>query len=299
MDISVVREFLVLSQTLNYSAASRQLYISQPVLSRHIMALEEELGAKLFTRNRRSVRLTEAGNIFLKSAQEMLTSYETARTGIRNLESGYESTMRVGYVHPTTVDYLPAACAKFHEQNPDTHITLLSRNVEDIIADVRDGIIDLGYVVAADGLIGGLETSTIFRDRYGILCLKGSALAKRDSIRLKDLAGVDLLMPDPLAMPSLSMVSIRAFDKCETKPRFVEEMHDPGTIAPFLMTGGEAAFTLGHVHDYLHNKEQFVFVPIEDVDVRPHMTVCWKESHESEKLLEFVEALRNAYEERR
>ena len=298
MNISTIREFLVLSQTLNYSAAARQLYISQPVLSRHIMALEEELGTRLFTRDRRNVALTETGRIFSKSAQEIIAAYEKGRRGIRSVEEQYESSIRIDYISPTTGDYMPKACSIFHERHPSTHIALMSHNVEDIIENVRAESCDLGYVVAPDGLVGGLETATIFRDRYGVLCLKTNSFARRNSLMLDDLAGTLLLMPDPLVMPSLSTVSINAFEKCSVKPRFIEEMFDPSNISPFLRITNGLAFTLGHVIEYLDDKDDFVFIPVEDVAVRPHLTACWKKSRENALILDFVEAIRTAFEER-
>ena len=63
MDINRIREFLVLSEHLNYSKAANLLYITQPVLSRHIHDLEETLGGQLFLRDTHSVQLTEFGQL--------------------------------------------------------------------------------------------------------------------------------------------------------------------------------------------------------------------------------------------
>ena len=61
MDIELFNEFLVLAQTLNYSKAAQQLYLSQSVLSRHIQNLENHLGVALLSRNKHSVELTAIG----------------------------------------------------------------------------------------------------------------------------------------------------------------------------------------------------------------------------------------------
>lgn len=75
MNISYFAEFVALSESLNFSATASQLSISQPALSNHIQALEEELGVKLFERTRRSVALTKEGRLLLADARNLLDQY--------------------------------------------------------------------------------------------------------------------------------------------------------------------------------------------------------------------------------
>ena len=72
MDISVLREFLDLTRSLNYSASARRLQIAQSTLSKHVGSLEKEVGARLFVRDSHSVRLTSAGKVFASSLQPLL-----------------------------------------------------------------------------------------------------------------------------------------------------------------------------------------------------------------------------------
>jgi hypothetical protein len=72
MDSDRLNEFIVLAEKLNYSKASKMLFISQSVLSRHIMDLEEELGVRLFDRDYRNVSLTSAGKPCLKNPENCL-----------------------------------------------------------------------------------------------------------------------------------------------------------------------------------------------------------------------------------
>ena len=72
LKLSYLREFITLAETLSFSRTSEIRFISQPALSRHIAAIEEEFGSALFTRNTRSVVLTESGKIVYKSFVDML-----------------------------------------------------------------------------------------------------------------------------------------------------------------------------------------------------------------------------------
>ena len=71
-----IRCFLALYETLNFSAAARQLFLTQPTLSYQIRTLEEELGTPLFTRTTCRVEPTEAGQLFAAFAQNVISTYE-------------------------------------------------------------------------------------------------------------------------------------------------------------------------------------------------------------------------------
>lgn len=68
MELSYIKEFIVLAEYKNFSKAAEELYISQPTLSKHIQAMERELGGKLFNRSTHGVSLTEFGELFLPFA---------------------------------------------------------------------------------------------------------------------------------------------------------------------------------------------------------------------------------------
>lgn len=292
MDISFLREFVTLSRCLSYSAAAKQLYISQPVLSKHVMAIEKELGSKLLIRDGRSVRLTEAGRLFAERAEEMLRCYDATRQEIRDLEKRVESVLTVGYLLATTGDYFPRACRAFHFIHPEVRVSVAALEVDEIIAGVREGLLDIGYTVISEGQINDLETATFIRDRYGIICLSSHSLASRSSISIADLEGQRILIPSSEHMPSVASASRQAFEGCGYEPDFCEEMRDIGAIRPFLLTTEGVVFTLGHIVRYF--EEDYVFVPVDDLKIRPCAAACWKPSHESEVLLDFVSCMREA-----
>lgn len=257
------------------------------------MALESELGTKLLVRTSRSVRLTEAGRIFADHANDMLASLDTAKREIADLEQRFSSLLKVAFLMTTTADWFPEACAAFHKQHPATRVSLASLEAESTVAAVRDGVADLGCTVSLDELISDLESTMLFRDLYGIICPKRHPFARRPAIRIDDLSGASILMPDPATMPGLSRLSERMLAS-EKSPRFVFDLHDIGSISPFLLTGEGVVFTMSHILNYLYDKDSYAFVPIEDVAMRPKIVACWKKSRETTMLLDFVNALRAA-----
>lgn len=117
-----IKCFLRLAETLNFTATSKKLYISQQALSRHIANLEEDMGIRLFTRSRNSVELTEAGERFYHFFRETDASYhlllaemlESSILQTKNIRIGYQNWLNLGPAVGT-------AMAVLRENTPDLH----------------------------------------------------------------------------------------------------------------------------------------------------------------------------------
>ena len=87
MNIEQAREFLALSRCLNFTEAAEQLNITQPALSKHIIALEKEFNCRLLDRNRRGVNLTGPGKLLFQSATVMVEEYDKVKAAIGELKA--------------------------------------------------------------------------------------------------------------------------------------------------------------------------------------------------------------------
>lgn len=102
----------------NVSRAALKLHVSQPALSRQVRDLEEELGFLLLERSAKSVRLTEAGRVFLVEARAVLQRTEEAVSKARTAATGESAELHVGYAPSLTARILPSTIRAFQAKLP-------------------------------------------------------------------------------------------------------------------------------------------------------------------------------------
>src|SRR4051812_19137177 len=101
MELRHLRYFVAVAEELSFTRAAERLHIGQPPLSQQVQALEEEIGAILFDRTRRSIRLTEAGRIFLEDAQRVLAMASGAAATARRVQKGEIGQLKIGFTKST------------------------------------------------------------------------------------------------------------------------------------------------------------------------------------------------------
>ena len=145
MELRQLRYFAVLADELNFTRAARLLHIVQPALSQQIKELEEELGAVLLYRSRRSVSLTEAGRIFLPEARKTLEQARYAVEQTRRANAGTIGRIDIGYSSGSVLSGVLGAILRRYRKDfpevelnmrqvfPATQIDLLIRREIDVI----------------------------------------------------------------------------------------------------------------------------------------------------------------------
>lgn len=142
-----LRYFAAVAEELHFTRAAERLYISQPALSKQIRMLERQLGAPLFERDRRSVRLTPAGIALLPHARRVLAAWDAAREAIETAKAGQRAILRVGMsTSPGRGGLLPAIRSRFAEAHPDAVVKLRQVGWEDSTAGLADDSSDLAFV---------------------------------------------------------------------------------------------------------------------------------------------------------
>src|SRR5207302_10811334 len=129
MELHQLRYFCAVAETGSFSRAAEQSHVSQPSLSQQILKLEDELGARLFDRLGRSVRLTELGKTFLPRARAVLRELESARGDVVEGKEFIGGPIIVGVIPTVAPYFLPPRLTTFLP----IFAQLLHTNSEDIL----------------------------------------------------------------------------------------------------------------------------------------------------------------------
>ena len=145
MELRHLRYFIALAEELHFGRAARRLSISQPPLSVAIRQLEDTVGAQLFERNSKAVRLTAAGQALRISAATLLRDAEEALLEARRVAQGSAGRLRIGFVGAMLYRGLPQALTRFQAAHPAVRVTLTELNSGQQVAELLHDRLDLGF----------------------------------------------------------------------------------------------------------------------------------------------------------
>lgn len=151
MDIRQYRHFAAVAETLHFGRAAERLGMTQPPLSQSIMALEKELGAPLFARTKRSVRLTPLGEQWLPHVREALAAVDALPTTARRLRDGQTGFLSLSFVSTADYSVLPDLVRRYAEAFPDVEIRLAEATSDVQIPALIAGERHAGIIIPPPG----------------------------------------------------------------------------------------------------------------------------------------------------
>src|ERR1700759_5172966 len=144
MDFRRLRYFVVLAEEGNFGRAANRLNMSQPPLTRQIQQLEEDVGAQLFLRTRKGVRMTNAGQVLFEEARNMLVLSARARERTRLAGLGQSGRLDIG-VFGSNILAIPQLLQTFRLRYPDIELAIHAMNKEDQLEALYDRRITAGF----------------------------------------------------------------------------------------------------------------------------------------------------------
>jgi len=151
MELQQMRYVVAVAETKNFTRAAERCLVVQSALSHQIARLERELGARLFDRTSRRVRLTPAGEAFLPAARQALEAAERARAEVAAAVGEIRGRLAVGAIPTVTAVDLPAALKRFHLRHRQVRISLRSGGSGDLVEQVRQGVLDVAFLGLTPG----------------------------------------------------------------------------------------------------------------------------------------------------
>ena len=224
-----IKCFIAVSKELNFRKAAKNLNMSQPPVTRHILNLEHHLKTKLFNRNSRSVKLSKDGTLFLTHASEIISRIEEATNTIVKSKNNLTGSITLGFVPSMASNILPLIAN--HLRNKLPHIKLIFReymSYEQVPA-LNAGNLDIGLTRLPKDL-NAFNYSRVVSEPYYLAVNENNQLSKKDEISIYDLHDEDFIMYDAIIGKYSFELLSSLFLNSGVKPNYVQYVSQPSVF---------------------------------------------------------------------
>lgn len=267
MELRQLKYFITSADTLNFTEAARQCFITQSTLSQQIKQLETELGVQLFERIGKRVFLTETGRDFLPYARQTVADADYGVQRIKDMEDLKTGRLCIGTTFGLSA-LITDAIARFSEQYPEVHLEVMFLKQDELIEAVRERKVDFALtfeMMEKDDLLTEQPVKT-----YHLCAIVSdqNPLAQQATVSLRQLADYNI------CTPARGMNARRMFDSLtnkkgiELQPKLeINEIH---TLLHLVRTGRWVAILVDSI---IHGEEGLCAVPLREAALP--MPVVW------------------------
>ena len=295
MKIDTLREFLVLTEELNYSKTAQQFYINQSALSRHIMELENELECKLFLRSKQGVRLTPLGKHLAEHARNLIAKHDEIVADMKELHKEANSSIRIGYLLGACSKFFVNACKLYRREHPETTLFARSMQPDKIVEELKSDQIDLGITIwPKDKETSIFEVRRLYDDEFALMVNRRHKLASRKSVP-SSLINTPIRIPKDFPHePSLNAMIKSRLSAAGLKYVETSSIDDVDSTPLMLENNTQVGLSCKHLSDRF--AESFRFVSISDIDLSYSVAVLWKQSQQRQSIENYINCLEYAFE---
>ncbi len=196
MQLNQLRYVIKISECGSFSAAAKELFITQPSLSQQIIKLETELGVKLFDRSSSHLCLTEAGAAFVKNAQMALCHFDEIGRDMERYRAASRELLHLGVMRSLQHRHIIHRIIRVKEQFPRVALDLVYRDSAALGEMLAEGWLDAAFLLPSDAQgIGGIVVRELPYRFYALVSPK-NPLSRRPSIGLRDMKGQRFILPE-------------------------------------------------------------------------------------------------------
>jgi len=232
MQIESLKVFCDLAETKSFTKTAQINGVTQSAISQQVSALERLFGARMVERSRRNFRLTAEGQVLYEFSKQIVQAYEALHSKMQELKDIICGTIRVSAIYSIGLHDLPHYIKKFMQTYPTVNVQVEYRGANQVYADVLSNAADFGLVAYPRRDVQ-LVTVQVGKVPFVLICHPHHPLARRKSVRLKDINGQKLVCfeadsPTGIAIDKLLRVrdvkvtKAMEFDNVETIKRAVE-----------------------------------------------------------------------------
>lgn len=234
MEIRQLRTFQVVASLLSFSKAAKVLHYAQSSISAQIKALEDDLGVQLFDRLEKKVVLTDAGQKLLQYAKRIVDLTEETRSELTN-EKGLTAHFNLRVPESMSTYRFVPILSQFHDEYPQARITLSNCVYHELKNELSKGVYDLGFLYTDTFLAKDLQAEMLGMEQLCIVASADHSLAKRKSIKEKDLENEKILLSKTEC--SYRILFQQLLTEAKVVPKNIMEVNNVSTIKKLVAAG--------------------------------------------------------------
>lgn len=286
MDVHLrdLRYFVVVAEELDLARAAQRLFVAEPVLSRQITKLEQELRVTLLDRGG-DLSLTEPGEALLASARTLLADWDETRRTVADTAAATGSVLRIGLHMPVHQEVLADLGARLRTHGPGWRITTVRAGWDDPTCGLADGTVDVAIVWLPAAGDPRYEHRVLVTERRHVALPRSHPLAARSSLAFAEVRDEPFIaLPDEAG-------ALRDFwlgaDHRDGAPATISATaHDPGEALD-AVAGRVGVALIAEASAELHGRSGVVAVPVTDL-APAELALMWSVSDRREVIRNLV-----------
>jgi len=219
LELRHIRYFIAVAEELNFTRAAEKLFTAQPSLSQQIRDLENEIGVKLFSRTKRKVELTKAGEVFLKEARLVLQQANLAIQVTRDSVKKSNRKIKIGFVPSAEVKIFPKIMPFIRQKMPSLNVDLKSINTIEQEEALVKGDLDVAFLRQT---VEGFKNNLIYQEELVLVMSVEHPLARENEIPVNLLQDQNIIVTDPNFSGALGILTNQYLEENNIKYKKIQ-----------------------------------------------------------------------------
>jgi len=240
MDTKQIEYILKISEENNITHAAEKLFITQSALNQQLLKLEKELGTPLFYRSRTNWRPTEAGEIYIRNAREVLRIKKITYDQIRDISNTRKGILSIGFTPGRGIAMFGAVYPSFHREFPNILVQPMEKSVRELQSMISNDQLDVAFLTLTDNDRTKDEYLTLLTEEIFLVIPAGHPLSNQAAPPGEPFAVLDLnlLRYEPFVLmekgSTMRTLADRIFQDAGFEPNILFETRNHSTIATMI-----------------------------------------------------------------
>lgn len=289
MNLVQIKYFNSVARYLNFTAAAKSLFVTQPSLSKQIALLEKELGVKLIYRNKHTVRLTPAGKIFLKEFEDIDIRINSAVEKVRLAGRGSVGDISIGCLETINVGmFFPDLINEFTKTHPEIKISVERGGFKYLREKLLEGVFDIIFTLSLDIMnMPDILTKNIHK-RKGCIVMSGKNKFANRKFSFSELSDEPLIIFSEHESPGVFSKGLKTAKYHGFKN--IKQVNNVETILSYLDLG--MGFSLLDKSIGEHRKNDLKFFDLPENEAVFYAVCAYKKDNHNPTVPLFLNAIR-------